>query len=356
MLLILLTACGRTPDEDDDRFSELPVIDTSFSEAITEAASAANDPQNDVDDITPSSNPIVLANVIGDAVPNWEADFSRDGFISLERFAWHVENAGSSFRMISTDPLEFSDGRYIISFDRQRVNIADMHSWAIFSTDRSIVHDDGVFGVSPVHLRGNFIDRTFALMLWTDFTTLSQMQDIGEFESSRAFWDARAPLQLDIRLSRLTLMQEIVNSYPRLTNHKSDSTSLIFSPWLTPGIDVSLYEFNEAIRDTGFNFEQVSPFLWSNGYIMVLVELNASGHVMVIVHDGDGSEIVIIDDTGWLAAKVETSMSQSLAHYLWWVLSNINTFTTMEQVLAQEILNDTLRAAMITMRGMETGR
>lgn len=175
--VLLMTACSNAPDDNPilSATAETPptVESTPQPSEMIEAAPEANEADE-------QSTVSVGAIVRGSMLPDWESDFSVDGFISFDRLAWHIENAGSDFRMIGTQPLEFSDGRFVLSIDQSASTHPEFvtRPFTIFDANRSVSVSD--VGVNDFHMRNNAVDRTLAIRIWDTFAILDDISDISE--------------------------------------------------------------------------------------------------------------------------------------------------------------------------------
>ena len=267
--------------------------------------------------------------------PDWDRDFTADRFIPLDRFVWHLEESGSSFSLMSANPIEFSNGGVVI-----------------------YVLPDGVMGVTEVRVRnmdgsggsqtGGTPAPSFQIkdgsLGWLLAEELWVAMDIGEMSTNTpTFWTAWAAASEEgFFLERHRQHNVMLHSHRHLTSEMNvmDMPPLEWhnSRWEPT---VAIDAFNMEIANKNANFRQIGESAWSNEFLTIEVIHTGDGWG-IIIHDGAGMQVEAFDNSGWYSMS-DGKMTYGLANALWYTVAFCDAFISMAPVLAEEAMNDSFR-------------
>ncbi|MCL2371259.1 hypothetical protein FWC63_00745 [Candidatus Saccharibacteria bacterium] len=328
-IVALLAACGG--DEKDIPYTP----NLNAATPSTPAPNAPTSPDGDEDSTNTGGQTGIVR---GSLLPNWERDFSADGFIGFDQFIQQAQNEGSEFRLISARPLEFTDGRFIVAVDTEQYRLV------VYNADRNANVSEGA--ISSFNMRDNGIDRALAIRIWDVLTVLGEVSSFDEVADVVVF----RRMTTTRRDMRTLAHQEALNAHPRRGRIEQPLTQLMPSGLVNPNETTSMRAYNIAMEERGFNFMFVNELQWWNrGGLFVELRTNTEGHWGIVIHDGwSGIEVAVYDSYGWWRVEQESlehikQFSSELVHSLWGVMFAVNDFTTMEQVLAEEATLDTFR-------------
>ena len=244
----------------------------------------ANEIPSDSNDVLPE-NAVFINGNDNFEFPDWNSDFSQ-GLIPLERFVWHLAAAGSTFRHINTEPLEFAN-QYIVVYFQPGIMGATVGGVNVRNPDGSGVASMRSFieiGDGPV---GQTTNGEMALGLELAQYLWDTMAIANTFTSSDTFMANFMSIYSDRLNSRNKRHNELQELHRRLEKSEIDITNTP-SEWFTRSREprISIDTFNAAISAHNANFRPVgTDMMWNNGFLTIEV-----------LHNGAGWGIVIYDD------------------------------------------------------------
>ena len=274
-------------------------------------------------------------------LPNWNTDFIPHGidrFIPLERFAHYLKEAGSPFRLISEQPVEFEGDNFIIYLEpADEFNLAA--NWIKArnfdgSNERDISvasHLEQVNGEPMIALE-------LAQFLWDCLDIANSFDDIDSYCANVGTH------RVNRSNERVLAHQESQAKYSNLPKSSMEPGDFPMTWFSQADTRVSLSEFSAAIEAKNSNFTPHGMGIgWDNGHITVTVSQKEGSWGIVISDETTGVVMETYDDTGWYKAYPDNfnSLSGKLAVSLWGTLAVCDSFTTMEPVLMEVAAYDT---------------
>ena len=336
---LLLVGCG---SDSNVGTSVLPGLQT-----VVESSSSNQSASQDTTTVTPDETNEELTDLPTENTPDhsyvntwydfpdWGSDFTPDRFISLERFAWHLEEAGNSFSLISTDPIKFTNG-YVVVYILHDALIGgpQIRTQNLNGSNDSFV-GGGSSALSFQIAEGN-LGWLLAEHLWI-------VMDIGDTSTdTSAFWASwHTAVEEGLFYEQQVQHNELLTSHQQLEKSEMDITSMPPLEWhnLRREAIVSVEAFNAAIGEKNANFQHSGGVTWSNGYLTIEI-LNDIRGWGIAIYDSSGERVEAFDNSGWYSMADE-NMTYGLANALWYTVAFCDRFVTMEPVLAEEALQDT---------------
>ena len=287
----------------------------------------------------------------GDAtggLPNWANDFT-DGFIPLGKFAEYLAAAGSSFGLLNTNPIEFSNGQMIFMSSPAEFVLA----FDVTNAQRNAgLMGDGIVATS-IGFWSNWRQESDAISLHMATCLWYLLADADEFMAEAAF--TGSALEDTQELMRFNEVRSRRQNRMLATYHELESVGLqrantdmihLGSP-LSREANISPAGFNAVMREKNTNFQSTGATgVWSNGCLTIEVVQDERG-CGIAVYDGSGTRIEVFDDSGWYAMNGDGSMSYALVSGLWSAIVFADAYASMEPLFVEGIYHGTAQTMAV---------
>jgi hypothetical protein len=265
--------------------------------------------------------------------PNWNSDFSADGFIEFDRFAWYLSQISNSFLLTSWSPLWFANDYLLVFYEPE-----GERSWGEIRV-RSVNGNENrttTFGYnSERQINLTAMNRELAEHFWDVLVIANNYTAIDALMTD--FVDALT----DRQQARLANHNETLDAHSSLPKSDMDIMNAP-TEWLIPSRIrepvVTIEAFNTAIAAKNANFRYGGELKWSNGHLIIEIVQNSGWGIAI--YDNSGTRAEAFDDTGWYLLT-DNRMTYGLALSLWSTITFCDTFTIMEPVLIEESTNNT---------------